>query len=104
MTTVDAVQVGVAPGDLEKALSDLLRERLQVAGAESVAVQPDADHEGTPILAVEVKHHLVDRPIELNEVIAADRAARDLAWQMGERRFLHVEHVYDEKQQVARSR
>ena len=101
MTTFDKDPAGFVPMKLGQSLPALLRERLKAAGAHEVAVYPAADHEGDPILVVEVKHRLVDRPITLKELTDADRAARDLAWQEGERRFVHIEHLYDEKQTVA---
>ncbi len=92
------------PEKLENDLRALLGEKLDQAGAYDVVIHPDSDHDGDAIIVVEVKHRLVDRPIEFAEVMAADRAARDLAWQEGESRFLHVRHIYDEKQQVARAK
>lgn len=89
------------PQALDRALRALLKEQLDATGAYDVAIHPDLDHDGDPILVVEVKHRLVDQPIELKNVLEADRAARDLAWQKGERRFLHVQHIFDEKQKVA---
>jgi hypothetical protein len=86
---------------LERDLRDLLQNELGTAGAYDIVVHPDADHEGDPIVVVQVKHRLVNRPIHLKEVADADRAARDLAWGQGERRFVLVDHIYDEKQKVA---
>ena len=86
---------------LERELRDLLKNELTTTGAYDIVIQPGADHEGDPIIVIEVKHNLVNRPIDLKEVIDADRAAKDLAWQKGERRFVLVDHIYDEKQKVA---
>ena len=82
----------------------LFRERLQRFGASDVIIVPDEDHDGDPVLRVEVKHTLVDEPVPLEDVLAVDRAARDLAQQKGEPRFLHVRHVFDEKQRLANVR
>lgn len=55
-------------------------------------------------MLVQVKHRLVDRPIEVKELMEAERAARDLAWEQGERRFVLINHVWDERQKVAGAR
>ncbi len=72
----------------------------QPFGAHDVVFISSSDQDGDPIIVVEVKHRLVDQPLNLQEIFNADRAARDIAWRSGERRFLHVEHVYDPKQKV----
>jgi hypothetical protein len=92
------------PKNLEQTLRDLLRQRFEASGACDVVVYPDADYEGDPILVVEIKHQLVDRPVDPKEVIEAEGAARDLAWQEGERRFIYFRHDFDEKQRVIGAR
>jgi hypothetical protein len=81
-----------------------LHQRLELAGACDIDVYPDVDHAGDPIVTVQVKHRLVDLPIQVEELLDAERAARDLAWQQGERRFVHIDHLYDERQKVAGAR
>jgi hypothetical protein len=92
------------PKKLERAMRSLLKDRLESAGAQDIVVHPDSDHDGDAVVAVEVKHHLVDHPIDLKEVMDADKAVRNLAWEEGERRFIHIRHVFDEKQRVSRAR
>ncbi len=104
MATLDVSRGDAVPEALQRSLADLLRQRLELAGACNINVYPDVDHAGDPIVMVEVKHRLVDRPIQVEELIEAERAARDLAWQQGERRFVHIDHVWDERQKVAGAR
>ena len=101
MSTSETHSSATVSKKLESELRNLLKSELTTAGAYDIAIHPAADHEGDPIIVIEVKHSLVDRPIDLKEVIDADRAVRDLAWQTGERRFVLVDHIYDEKQKVA---
>ncbi len=88
----------VSPGHavskaLQRSLEDLLRQLLEPTGASEIAIYPDADYAGNPVVMVRVKHRLVDRPIEVKELIEAERAARDLAWPHGDRRFLLINHL-----------
>lgn len=79
----------------------LIEHRLGPDGAYDIVVHPASDHDGDPIMVVQVKHRLLDRTLDLKKIIDADRAARDAAWAAGEHRFLHVSHIYDPKQKVA---
>jgi hypothetical protein len=88
---------GIAvPEPLQRALTEVLMRGLEAAGATEVIIRPDVDHTETPSVMVTVKHRLVERPIEVTELIDAEREARDLAWAQGERRFVYIDHDYDE--------
>lgn len=104
MATLDESRGDAIPEALRRSIADLLRRQLEPTGACDIAINPNADHDGNPVVLVQVKHRLVDRPIEVNELIEAERAARDLAWQQGERRFVLIDHVWDERQKVAGTR
>jgi len=104
MATLDESRGDAVPEALQRSITDLLRRQLAPTGACDIAIYPDADYDGNPVVLVQVKHRLVDRPIEVNELIEAERAARDLAWQQGERRFVLIDHVWDERQKVAGAR
>jgi hypothetical protein len=101
MSASEASSLATIPESLKRALRDVLTKELTSTGASDIDIHPGADHDGASIIVVEVKHSLVDKPIDVKEVIAAERAARDLAWETGERRFVLVDHLYDEKQKVA---
>jgi len=92
------------PETLKRSLTDLLLQRLELAGAVHVEIHPELDYSDTPIVSVTVKHRLVKRPLRIKEIVEADTKARDLAWEAGERRFVHVDHIYHEKQEVAELR
>jgi hypothetical protein len=76
------------------------REGFGEAGVENIDVVIANDHTGEPAIVVQVKHHLVHRPLNLKRIFEGDRAVRDAAWRQGERRFVYVVHQYDEKQEV----
>ncbi|MGA9583261.1 MAG: hypothetical protein WBR13_14975 [Allosphingosinicella sp.] len=80
------------------------RESFSEAGVENIDVVISNDHTGEPSIMVQVKHHLVPRPLSLKRIFEGDRAVRDAAWRRGERRFVYVTHLYDEKQEVTAGR
>jgi hypothetical protein len=104
MGTLDTSPGNAVPEPLQRSRTDLLRQRLERAGACEIDIYPKFNHAGEPAVLVRVKHRLVDRPIEVREVIEAESAARDLVWEQGERRFVYIDHDYDEKQKVAGAR
>jgi len=104
MGNLDMLPGNAVPAELRRSLEALLRQRLEAAGACDVAIYPDVDEYGDPFIHVDVTHRLVERPIQFPQVFAAERAARDLAWENGERRFVYVRHIYDEKQKFADER
>jgi hypothetical protein len=104
MATVDTFPGNAVPEALQRSLADLLRRRLGSAEVCDIDIKPELNHAGEPSVLVRVRHRLVDQPIRLEEVIEADTAARDLAWEQGERRFVYIDHIYDEKQKVAPAR
>lgn len=101
MNILDAASEASIAAGLRQSLADLFRQRLEGFGVSDVVIYPGADHDGDPVIQIEVKHRLIDRPIEFQPVFDADQAARDFAWEQGERRFVHIRHLWDENQKVA---
>lgn len=101
MSILDVASEAAVAASLRRSLADLLRQRLEGFRVADIVIYPGADHDGDPVIQVEIKHGLIDRPIEFQPVFEADRAARDLAWERGERRFVHIRHLWDENQKVA---
>ncbi|HEV2748762.1 MAG TPA: hypothetical protein VGW34_15880 [Allosphingosinicella sp.] len=86
--------------DTVETLQSAALEGFGEAGVENVDVVIANDHTGEPAIMVQVKHHLVPKPLSLKLIFEGDRAVRDAAWQKGERRFVYIVHQYDEKQEV----
>jgi hypothetical protein len=89
------------PSGLEKAIRALVKPRLRQLGIEHLTIEPGEDHDGDPVIYVDMRHRLLEQPIDIKDVIALGREIRDLAWNHGEHRFVHVRHHYDERQDVA---
>ena len=84
-----------------EAIEQALRERLEPFGFERADIRPERDHDGDPILLVEGHYRLSDRPIDSRETYLAAQEARRAARELGERRFLHIRHLFHEDQEVA---
>ena len=86
---------------LEETIRAFLSKELSSFKVREIDVKPGHDHDGDPVVHVYVHHTLVDKPLNLREVLAANSKLRDLVWRKGESRFVHIRHLYDEKQKVA---
>lgn len=77
-----------------------VREAMGRFGLTSVVAQPDEDHDGDAVIYVEANYDGSGDPID-PEVVA--RLAIELPkrlWELGEKRFPHIRHYFDEHQQV----
>ena len=61
----------------------------------------DEDHDGDPILRMTVTHAFMPDPVVLADVRAKDSELREVVWELQDSRFLHIRHIYDEKQAVS---
>lgn len=95
----DQTTASVPDAAADKVRAYLNRE-LARFGAHDIVITPGSDHDGDAVVFVQIKHRLSDAPIDLKSIMDADRQARDLAWENGEHRFVHLEHIYDPKQKV----
>jgi len=86
---------------LSRKIEEVLRARLTPYGLSSVKVYPDEDHDGEPVLRIEARYDLSERPVDSRETYAVGKEVWDAVRQMGESRFPHVRHLFDENQKVA---
>lgn len=87
--------------EVETALKNratVLFEALCVSNIQLIA---DEDHDGDPILRMTVSHDFMNDPVVLADVRAKDSELRDLVWELKDSRFLHIRHIYDDKQTVS---
>ena len=85
-------------------IETLIHERMDQFGLSGVEVRPGEDHDGDPVIFVTARYALTDRPIEPQAIFDLELSLRDKAWALGERRFVHVLHKFDDAQKVARYR
>jgi hypothetical protein len=82
-------------------LRDFLKGQLANLPIGKIEILEGMDHAGEPILEIIIPHGFTNKPLDSALLFRIDGMARDLAWQMGERRFLHFRHLYNKKQEVA---
>lgn len=69
-------------------------------GCRSVSVRAGEDHDGDPVIFVDVDYDLSQTPLELGVTGPLGTALRDKLWGAGEFRFPHIWHHFDEHQKV----
>ena len=79
-----------------------IREVMTPYGYRGIRVRPGEDHDGWPVIFVEVDYDLTDTPIELGFNRLIRSPLRDKMWDAGERRFPHIRHRFHELQPVAK--
>jgi hypothetical protein len=82
-------------------LRRFLKTELANPAVSKIDVEYSQDHDGDSIINVIVKHKLSDKPLNPSTLFKVDGQVRDLAWNLGERRFVHVRHLFDKKQKIA---
>lgn len=77
-----------------------VRESMQSFGLESVDVRAGEDHDGDPVIFVEAHYELSKTPVDTMAIVELDGILRERLWNTGEKRFPHVRHNFDERQEV----
>jgi len=70
-------------------------------GYRGVRVRPGEDHDGDPVIFVDVDYDLTDTPLEFGFSRLIRTSLLDKMWEAGERRFPHIRHRFHEKQPIA---
>jgi hypothetical protein len=83
------------------AVEKVLRDRLGQSGYSSADIRADRDSDGDPILLVDVKYVYSDKPINSKLTYGLSTEMRKVLTALGETRFPHVRHHFDEQQKIA---
>ena len=83
------------------AVRRVLEERMGRFGFVNARVISGEDHDGDAVLFIEVDYRLSDEPIDTKATFGLVQALREALGAVGETRFPHVRHHFDEKQKVA---
>lgn len=88
-----------------ESLSDQLRlflkTELASLAVSKIDIEDGLDHDGTEVINIVVRHKLINKPLNFKSLFGTDGRVRDLAWELGERRFVHVRHVLNKNQKLA---
>lgn len=98
--TYDRDLLHPVPPAVEQAIREAVQPLLQSQGLEAIQVIPGLDHDGDPVLYVELKFHLVQPGVDPNVLIQAGPAVRRALWAIGEHRFPHLRYDFHAEQPV----
>ncbi|MBB3396124.1 MULTISPECIES: hypothetical protein [Rhizobium] len=85
----------------KSAVEKVLRDRLGQAGFSGADIRADRDSDGDPILLVDVKYAYSDKPISSKLTYGLSTEVRKALSALGETRFPHIRHHFDEQQKIA---
>ena len=79
-------------------IEQTIRDAMSAYIVESVDVRAGEDHDGDPVIFIEVHYGLNDTPIDSVVTSGAMLAVGDRLWANGEFRFPHIRHLFNEQQ------
>ena len=85
---------------VERIIRDTVLEVMGKYGAREVHVRPALDHDGDPVLSVDVDYELSPLPVDPKETLGLIGLVRDRLYEIGETRFPHIRHHYKEGQRI----
>ena len=86
---------------VESAIEHVLRKRMSSYGYRDARSYVGTDADGDPVIMVDVNYDLIEKPIGADATFGLTTALRDELAKLGEFRFPHIRHHFDERQKVA---
>ena len=86
--------------EIAELIERTVQESMQPFGLRSVKVRAGEDHDGDPVIFVEAQYDLSRTPVDTMVLVELTGVLRGRLWQAGERRFPHIRHAFDERQEV----
>lgn len=86
--------------EVEQTIRDTLEPILFGQGMEGLEVIPGLDHDGDPVLFVEIKFRLVEPGVDPKVLVQTGPALWRALLAIGERRFPHVRYDFEDGQNV----
>lgn len=85
-------------------IEQTMQESMTPFGLKAVNVRAGHDHDGDPVIFVEARYDLSETPIDSTVTAQLTSILRDRLWNVGETRFPHISHKFDERQKVKAAR
>ena len=86
--------------EVEQSIRATVEPLLHSQGLDRLQVIPGLDHDGDPVLYVELHFELMEPGVDPKVLIQAGPAVRQALWALGERRFPHIRYDFHANQQV----
>lgn len=81
-------------------IKQTIAERMRPFGYVDARVRAGEDHDGDPVIFIDVDYTLSEMPLDLAVSSPLTTLLRDRLWAVGEERFPHINHHFDERQKV----
>ena len=85
------------------AINKVLAARMGRYGFTSARVEPGLDHDGDEVLFIEAVYPYSDTPVAANATVGLVSEVRRAIEEIGETRFPHIDHCFDERQKTVKS-
>jgi hypothetical protein len=85
---------------VEQAIHNAVEPLLRDQGLESLQVMPGLDHDGDPVLYVDLQFALVEPGVDPNVLSQSTPAVRRALWAIGERRYPHLRYDFHDDQRL----
>jgi hypothetical protein len=82
------------------AIEQIVKREMRPFGFRAIKVASSEDHDGDPILLIDVEYSSRGKPIDPTVVAGLVSKLRDRLWELGEARFPHIRHHFSEQQKV----
>jgi hypothetical protein len=92
-------QLPVSP-EIKTLIESTIREVMTPFGYRGVHVRAGEDHDGDPVIFVDVDYDLSANPLEIGITGQILTPLRDKMWAAGETRFPHIRHRFHERQSI----
>jgi len=79
-------------------IKSTIRETMAPFGFRDATVRAGEDHDGDPVIFVDVEYDLTETPIDLAVSPVLLNKVQDRLWRAGEMRFAHIRHNFHERQ------
>jgi hypothetical protein len=89
---------------VRRAVDDVLKRRMGRWGFTNARISPGLDHDGDPVLFVDAEYRLVREPLDPRATFGLVTELRAALQALGENRFPHISHHFDERQTTAKFR
>lgn len=89
------------PAETQRLIQSVIRDRLGQAGVGEARIRADEDHDGDPIIVIDVNHPYSDEPYDPRIGFGLTGEVQAALLAEGEERFPHVRHHFDDAQQIA---
>lgn len=91
-------KANVVDPEIVEAIEKVLRTRMGRFGFRSALVRSGLDHMGEPILFIDADYDLVSEPLQLGATLGLTGDLVEALEKVGEYRWPHVKHHFDERQ------